>query len=114
MVRRFGIFLFLFGLATAVFAWCWGTFVADHIYNCTDSLPGVFDYFRPGDWVHAWKPVQFVDVVRSGRSMSEPDVIKKGWSVGALWFLWGGMIGSSALCASWASRSGKVRANPAQ
>ena len=50
----------------------------------TDS--GGFDYLSPGDWVHRQGAV--VNHVVAGRSMSEPDTIKKGWSVAGLWGLW--------------------------
>ena len=86
-----------FTAATLFCAFCWGTFVTDRIYNCTDSAPAVFDFVLPGNWVHAWKPIKYVAEVRTGRSMSEADVIKIGWSVPRLWCLWIVMVGGSVV-----------------
>jgi hypothetical protein len=61
------------------------------LYNCTDAVR--FDYLHPGDWVHG--QVAAVDHVVAGRSMSEPDTIKKGWSVAGLWGLWISFFGVS-------------------
>lgn len=61
----------------------WAQFVTDRLYNCTDS--GGFDYLYPGQWVHN---AIAVDQVISGRSMSEPDTIKAGWTMTGLWCLW--------------------------
>jgi hypothetical protein len=61
----------------------WGLFVTDRLYNCTD--PGWLDFLFPGHWVH--HPVAVAHVV-AGRSMSEPDTIRAGWSITGLWCLW--------------------------
>jgi hypothetical protein len=58
--------------------------VGEQLYDCTD--PVGFDYLQPGNWVHG--DVVVVDHVIHHRSMSEPDTIKAGWSVGRLWILW--------------------------
>jgi hypothetical protein len=95
MIRALAIFSSIFVLTTVAFALCWGVFVADHLYNCTDSMPSAYDYFTPGNWVHSWKPIQFVPEVHIGRPMSEPDVIKSGWSISSLWCLWLAMVVAS-------------------
>jgi hypothetical protein len=82
-----------------------GTFVTDRIYNCTDSMPGYVDYLIPGHWVHSWKPIEYVTEIRTGRSMSEADIIKQGWRVAGLWCLWGAMIATSVAVALFASRT---------
>src|SRR5437899_9556467 len=69
---------------TVGFTLVWQYAIADRLYNCTDS--GDFDFLFPGHWVH--RPVP-VDRVVAGRSMSEPDTIKRGWSIAGLWGLWG-------------------------
>src|SRR5438477_6280485 len=62
----------------------WQYAVTDRLYNCTDSVG--FDFLLPGHWTH--QPV-VVERVVAGRSMSEPDTIKRGWSIAGLWGLWG-------------------------
>jgi hypothetical protein len=66
----------------------WQQFVAEYLYDCTDSLPA--DFLRPGDWVHAFGGNAIVSVrhIVHGQSMSEPDTIKTGWSMADLWLLW--------------------------
>jgi len=66
-------------LCTAV----WDAFINNKIYNCTDG--GSWDFLDPGKWVH--NPVSVLKVT-GGRSMSEPDQIKSGWSVVGLWSVW--------------------------
>jgi hypothetical protein len=77
---------------TIAFTFLWERFVADTLYNCTD--PGWFDYLFPGDWAH--KPVS-VRHVTGGRSMSEPDTIKEGWTMTRLWYLWFSVVGISVI-----------------
>src|SRR5881409_2770465 len=67
----------------------WAQFVTDSLYNCTD--PGWLDYLFPGHWVH--HPIAVGHVV-AGRSMSESDTIKEGWSVTGLWCLWFSVAGA--------------------
>lgn len=63
------------------------------IYHCTDDVG--FGYFLPGDWIHG--DAESLAEVRSAtsRPMSEPDVIREGWSIGKLWLFWSLMFGSS-------------------
>ena len=77
---------------TVAFTWGWEIFIKNHLYNCTDHLP--LDYLQPGQWVHHPVAVQHVGVARS---MSEPDTIKKGWSVPGLWLLWCFFVGGSVI-----------------
>ena len=60
----------------------WGMFINGKLYYCTDG--GTFDFLSVGDWVH--HPESVAHVI--SRSMSKPDEIKEGWSMGGLWFLW--------------------------
>ena len=69
---------------TVMFSMIWGGLITDTLYNCTDVVG--FDYLHPGDWVHG--RVAVVDHVVAGRPMSEPDTVKRGWSVTGLWGLW--------------------------
>jgi len=88
------------GLLTIIFTAIWGVFITDNLYNCTDAVG--FDYLQPGNWVH--DNVAFVNQVRAGRSMSEPDTIKEGWSVPALWALWLLFFGSSVVASAFLAR----------
>ena len=85
----FSVAIFVGSLVVTTIActWGWETFVKNHIYKCTDDLP--LDYLQPGQWVH--HPVAVAHVA-SGRSMSEPDAIKQGWSVFGLWALWSSLV----------------------
>lgn len=70
----------------------WQVYFPQNIYNCTDD--NMLGFLRPGDWVHG----NYVTVhkVVPSLSMSEPDTIKEGWSVGKLWFAWYSFILASA------------------
>ena len=76
-------FAFLAVATTIACTIIWETAVNNRLYNCTD--PGWLDYLSPGNWVH--RPVTVHQVI-TGRSMSEPDTIKDGWTVAGLWRLW--------------------------
>lgn len=89
---RIAKFVAVFLCCTIVCTVLWAQFVTDTLYNCTD--PGWLDYLFPGHWVH--HPVAVAHVV-VGRSMSEPDTIKAGWSITGLWFLWFAVVGVSVL-----------------
>ena len=81
----------------------WDKFIADKLYNCTDAIG--FDFLHPGDWVHG--NYAAVPQIVTGRSMSEPDTIKAGWSVFKLWCLWWSLVAvsvavsGSAACLIW-------------
>ncbi len=51
-------------------------------------------YLRPGDWVHG--EIEFVDDVplTLSRTMSDSDVLLRGWTVGRLWMVWAAMLRS--------------------
>jgi hypothetical protein len=70
----------------------WGVVVAERLYDCADS--GWLNYLFPGHCVH--HPVAVQQIVH-GRSMSEPDTIRQGWSVAGLWCLWCSFFGASLL-----------------
>jgi len=71
--------------------------LASGLYDCSDE--NMFGFLRPGDWVHEWNghPVVVVQQIIHGRSMSEPDTIKQGWSVTGLWCLWYSFVGASVV-----------------
>src|SRR6266849_608507 len=74
----FSLFVMMVGCTVV-----WEYAVTDKLYNCTDA--GVLDFLSPGDWVH--RPMAVPQIV-AHRPMSEPDTIKRGWSIAGLWGLW--------------------------
>jgi hypothetical protein len=71
--------------------------VAGDLYDCTDAgLPG---YFEPGNWVHNFdgRTITVVAHIVHGRSMSEPDTIKEGWTGRRLLSLWYLFFGASVI-----------------
>jgi len=80
----------------------WEVIFPGRIYLCTDEVG--LDYFRPGNWVHA--EIEFVEDVASAssRSMSDPDVILRGWTTKRLWMAWSMMFGASVIVATLAAR----------
>ena len=66
--------------------------LTEYLYDCTDD--NLIGFWTPGNWIHGSPkdptllPILAVDKVIHGRSMSEPDTIKKGWTVRDLWLLW--------------------------
>lgn len=93
-------FILLFGAFTLMMAAVWEFTIHERVYNCTDSLP--FGYFSPGTWVHG--DIVYLEDIPFGRSMSEPDAIKVGWSMSKLWTLWIGMVITSAVFSWFLSR----------
>jgi hypothetical protein len=87
-VKSVAKFLIVLVAMTVISTIVWN-YVAGDLYDCTDDdfIPG---YWTPGFWVHSWgdHPVVAVHQVIHGRSMSEPDTIKEGWSVTGLLCLW--------------------------
>lgn len=83
VMREISKFIAALFCCTALSTLLWAAFVTDRLYNCTDS--GGLGFLSPGHWVH--QPVAVHQVV-AGRSMSEPDTIKQGWTVTRLWCLW--------------------------
>jgi hypothetical protein len=71
---------------TIVCTLVWQETVAEWLYDCTDD--NMLGFFRPGDWVHFYHGVVYVPKVVHDRSMSDPDVMKTGWSMTGLWCLW--------------------------
>ena len=87
MRRMAAKFLIALSVMTVINTVIWQYVTAD-LYDCVDeSIPG---YLEPGHWVHSWggHPVVAVPKIAHGRSMSEPDTIKQGWSVTLLLCLW--------------------------
>jgi hypothetical protein len=78
--------------ATIACTWGWERFVVGTLYACTDSVP--FEFLHPGNWVH--QPVT-VEAIVPARSMSEPDMIRSGWTITRLWLLWCFFAGGSVI-----------------
>ena len=97
---KFVIILFVMTIVCSI-GWA---FVAGELYDCTD--PGFIDFLSPGDWVHGWPghPVATVEKIVHGRSMSEPDTIRHGWTVAGLWCLWFLFVGVSFVISFFLSR----------
>lgn len=104
-VLRTTTFVVVLGCCVAGSTILWEHFVNGLLYNCTDGTR--FDFFFPGDWVH--NPVLAEEIV-TNRTMSEPDLIKSGWTVTRLWLLWCAFaagsvsIGFAAASLKWPSR----------
>ena len=90
----------------------WDSSLPGKIYYCTDDVG--LDYLIPGDWVHG--EIEYVDDVCAAmsRSMSEPDVLLRGWSVGRLWIIWSAMFGSSLVVALYIARLRWFAAAPSE
>ncbi|HTV40064.1 MAG TPA: hypothetical protein VMF08_05790 [Candidatus Sulfotelmatobacter sp.] len=76
----------------------WEAVVAENLYNDTDD--NSLGFLTPGQWVSNWDgqhPIVQVDHIVHGGSMSDPDTIKRGWTIADLWFLWFGFIGVSVI-----------------
>jgi hypothetical protein len=84
MMVRNVIFIVLLLGSTIFCTFVWDKFIADKLYNCTDEVG--LDFLQPGNWIHG----NYITVsqIVTGRSMSEPDTIKQGWSIPKLWLLW--------------------------
>ena len=82
----------------------WDDCVARNLYDCTAAVG--LDYLQPGNCVHETplRPVATVDQVVHGRSMSEPDTIKQGWSLEKLWAVWILFFGTSLMVSTWMAR----------
>jgi len=96
-------FVIAFFVLTIINAIIWECFAA-RLYDCTDGgLPG---YFTPGSWVHSTPrhSVTVVPTIVHGRSMSEPDTIKAGWSVMSLLCLWFLLFGISLVLSFFVAR----------
>lgn len=75
----------------------WDAFFPGRIYFCRDEVG--FGYFQPGNWVHG-EPEVVDDVASaSSRTMSDSDVILRGWTTERLWKIWSMMFGASGILA---------------
>lgn len=79
-------FVVSLAVMTIVCTVVWQETVAEWLYDCTDD--NMLGFFRPGDWAHFFHGVVYVPKVLHNRAMSDPDVIKEGWSMTGLWCLW--------------------------
>jgi hypothetical protein len=89
-------FLIVFVISTCINMVAW-QYLSRDLYDCVDdAIPG---YLEPGFWVHSFDghAVMTVPQIVHGRSMSEPDTIKQGWSVPRLLALWFSFFAVSVL-----------------
>jgi hypothetical protein len=67
-----------------------------------------YDYLQPGNWVHGeFESVDDLESV-SSRSMSDPDVILRGWTIERLWMIWCTMFGVSLVIVSRPRRNVRI------
>ncbi len=101
ITAKFVVVMMFMTIVCTVF---WDSVVNRDLYDCTDAVG--WDYLRPGDWVHDFdgRAVMTVPHVVHGRSMSEPDTIKQGWSVEKLWTLWFCFLVTSLAMSGWLAR----------
>jgi hypothetical protein len=87
VIKSIAKFLIVWAAMTIASTIVW-EYVAGDLYDCADG--GIPGYWTPGYWVHSWDshPVVAVPKVVHDRSMSEPDVIKQGWSTAGLLGVW--------------------------
>lgn len=80
-------FVASFFVMTVICTIVWQDVVTECIYDNTDD--NMAGFLTPGGWIGGGNfPVVAVRQVVHGRSMSEPDEIKEGWSIPKLWCLW--------------------------
>ena len=79
-ITKFVVSLILMAMVCSL---AWDGLVNARLYDRTEG--GSLDFWIVGHWVH--HPVTVAHVV-TGRSLSEPDTIKAGWSITGLWYLW--------------------------
>ena len=90
-------FLIVFVSVTMINSAVWQKYVATNLYDCVDeAIPG---YWEPGFWVHTHDGhlVKTVQQVTHDHSMSDPDTIKQGWTIGRLLGLWFSFFAASLL-----------------
>lgn len=93
IVKSVAVFITALFVMALVCIVLWQVFVTEFLYDCTDD--NFLGFLTPGDWVHFYHGVVHVPHVVHGRSMSEPDSIKAGWSVTGLWCLWWSFVAAS-------------------
>ena len=91
-----GLKFFIAWFAASILCIIVWQYTAANLYDCTDDgwPPG---YLESGGWVHELPQhsLKVVPTVTHGRSMSEPDTIREGWSVPRLWRLWYTFVSAS-------------------
>lgn len=88
ITRSFVIFIVMMILMTIISTFAWDASLNKRVYNCSDG--GAGEYLDADGWVgaHGTYPVIEVDRVAPFIEMGHPDMIKKGWSVARLWYVW--------------------------
>jgi hypothetical protein len=86
-IAKFVIVMFVMTIVCTV---VWQEVVAEYLYDNTDeNMMGFIHPFYLDGWIGQVNfPVVAVQHVVHGRSMSDPDEIKEGWSISKLWCLW--------------------------
>jgi hypothetical protein len=81
----------------------WQAVVVEYLYdNTDDNIMGFISPFSGDFWIgEGGFPVVAVKHVVHGRSMSDPDEIKEGWSVPKLFYLWLSLIAISIGISIW-------------
>lgn len=100
----------------------WDAVVVENLYdNTDDNMMGFLHPFYFDGWIgQSNVPVVAVDHVVHGRSMSDPDEIKKGWTIIDLWLLWFAFVGGSVMISAgaawlpWMPRHRTISNNPNQ
>ena len=84
-------------ILSILMSFAWDSVFPGKIYYCTDEAG--LGYIHPGSWVHG--RIEIVDNVPSAtsRSMGDPDVMRRGWTVERLWVVWSTMFGVSVVLA---------------
>ncbi len=94
-MKRLLKFIAAFMILTIILTVAWDAIFPGRVYLCTDSVP--FDYISPGEWIHgSFETVDSISSLRA-RGMEDPDAIIKGWTLGRLWAIWGGLFAASIL-----------------
>lgn len=101
MIRKFKTaakFVIVMFVMTIVCTIVWEDVVTEYLYdNTDDNMMGFLSPFFGDFWIgEGGFPVVAVQHVVHGRSMSDPDEIKEGWSVPKLFCLWLSFITISA------------------
>lgn len=91
-MKTFARFIAILPVSLVLTMIAWDALATGKLYYCTDEVGAGF--LTPGNWVHGELAV--VPEIDANVSMSDPDQILAGWTVGRLWVLWGGLLASCA------------------
>jgi hypothetical protein len=88
---KFVVSIIVMTIICAIF---WQDFITEYLYdNTDDNMAGFLEPFYGDFWIgQGGFPVVAVQHVVHGRSMSDPDEIKVGWSIPKLLCLWSSFV----------------------